>query len=134
MCRFNCFPITGSGPGDMLTIARTAHREQTLTLGIAFFRTYLAINPFVDVAIIGNLKMERADFMALSSVATVNLGGSHATADEIISARQFGKPLINCVPEFDTGYFRQIGGRTSAPLLSASSPDETINILRRLIS
>ena len=133
MCDTGCFPITGSGPGDMLAIARAAQKKETMTLGIAFFRTYLAINPHIDIAVIGNLKMERADFMTLSSVATINLGGSHATADEIVSARQFGKPLINCVPEFDVEYFRGIGGRSSSPLLSATTPEETLMMLRGII-
>jgi len=134
LCDLNCFPITGSGPGDMQTVARSAHQKGALTLGLAFFRTFLASNPYIDIPIIGNLKMERADFMALSSVATINLGGSHATVDEIVSAIQFGKPVISCVPDFNIDYFKQLGGRTSAPIFSASSPDKTIEILRRLIA
>lgn len=134
LAKEGCYTITGAGPGDMAIVARIARQYKALAVGIAFFRTYLAINPYIDVPIVGNLKMERSDIMALSSVATINLGGSHATADEIVSALQFRKPVINCVRTFDTPFFGRLRKRGAPPIVSATTPEETLLLLRKLIS
>ena len=124
------FTVTGAGPGAMETIARAA-QPKSLTLGLNFFPTYLSSNAFVDVPIVSNLKMERSDMMNLSSIAAVNLGGAHATFDEMASARRMGRPIINCVPRsFPSAFFSDITSyRADAPIFQEEDPQK---ILQRL--
>lgn len=128
--RHRILSITGAGPGPMADFARAA-QNNSLTVGLGFFPTFLSANPWIDVPIYSNRELERTSELVLSASACVNLGGAHTTGFEMLEARTMGRPLINCVPgNFDTGFFQGITSRKGvAPIADARSPEAVVQLL-----
>lgn len=133
MAKNHFLTITGAGPGAMNDVARCA-QPHCLTVGMNLCPTYISTNPYIDIPIVGNMKLERSKWMAASSFATINLGGSHTTFDELVATREMGKPIINCMEHFSTDFLRRItSSRRNAPVLSASSPSKALQLLQSLL-
>lgn len=129
----DCFSITGGGPGPMADVSLSAH-DRALTTAFNFFRTYLASNGGVDIPIVSGKKTERSDLMTLSSVLTVNLGGSHATFDELLSVRGYDKDIVNCAPGFESDFLAGFHGhRGASKIWDVESPSEAIAKIMRQI-
>ncbi len=123
------YTIGGGGPGPMATIDTELY-SHAITVGICFFSTYLASNPFTVLPIVSGYEKESRDMMVLSSVASINFGGSDTTWREVDSARYYERTLINCNPlSFPT---RDIRKRGSGAIYTPTSLDETIKILKKI--
>lgn len=124
--------ITGSGPAAMADFARFA-QAKSLTVGVNFFPTFLCANPYIDIPIVSNAKMERSDEMVLSANSIIYLGGSSASGAEMARTRRFAKPVINCSPTFDmedlNGYPSKRG---LCPFVNMNDPEEAMRFLLRL--
>ena len=114
--------ICGGLGGVMEAAAKGAKSKGGITVGILPGFSAEDANPFIDIPVVTGLSHARNVIVVRSSDILIAVAGEYGTLSEIAIALKLGKPVIG------------IGSwNISKDILQTQSPEETINLVDKLI-